>query len=178
MPKIFINRRARCQYKSAGQRHFLWISKLTSPLPIGCSMPFCSTWGHISTTTPSANRRGCSNWPSHTTKWSVSCLPAGGSIITNCFTFKLTRRARCQYKSAGQRQNKMTYKNDPRKITVRFRCCCSKCLKIMAKGAFAYYWPASKTIMCPICGEPEYNRFRMAAADEDTYSGSANPCAY
>lgn len=64
------------------------------------------------------------------------------------------------------------YKNDPRPITVRFSCNCKQCGKKLAKGSEAFYWPASREVLCPTCGEPEYRQFQSAAADEDFYNGN------
>ena len=67
------------------------------------------------------------------------------------------------------------YKGDPRRITARFNSNCSKCKTKIVKGTTAYYWPNTKTIMCPGCGEPEYREFLAMAADEDSYNGFRNP---
>lgn len=69
----------------------------------------------------------------------------------------------------------MRYKNDPRQIAVRYPCNCSKCNSKLPKGALAYYWPRTRTILCETCGEPEYRGFLSSAADEDVLACRGNP---
>lgn len=69
----------------------------------------------------------------------------------------------------------MRYKDDSRKIAVRYPCSCAKCETRLPKGALAYYWPRTQTLLCSDCGEPEYRSFLSAAADEDVYAGNGNP---
>lgn len=69
----------------------------------------------------------------------------------------------------------MRYKDDPRQIAVRYPSCCAKCQTQLPKGTIAYYWPGTKTLLCPGCGEPEYRSFLSSAADEEVYAGNGNP---
>jgi hypothetical protein len=43
------------------------------------------------------------------------------------------------------------------------------------KGITGYYWPATQTVLCAVCGEPEYQEFLSMAADEDFFNGIGNP---
>ena len=69
----------------------------------------------------------------------------------------------------------MKYKDDPRQIAVRYPCNCAKCQTRLPKGALAYYWPRTRTLLCCGCGEPEYRSFLSSTADEDVYAGKGNP---
>ena len=68
-----------------------------------------------------------------------------------------------------------SYKNDPRKFIARFESRCSKCGMPIKKGITGYYWPATQTVLCSFCGEPEYQEFLSMAADEDFFNGIGNP---
>jgi hypothetical protein len=67
------------------------------------------------------------------------------------------------------------YKNDPRPITVRNTCDCAECNQILRKGASAYYWPATGTLLCSKCGQAAYKDFLSSAFDEEVYHGTGNP---
>jgi rRNA maturation endonuclease Nob1 len=69
----------------------------------------------------------------------------------------------------------MMYKNDPKKLTAKYSSNCSKCRAVLKKGTLIYYWPSSREVFCPSCGEPEYQRFLSLAADEDAMNGVGNP---
>jgi predicted RNA-binding Zn-ribbon protein involved in translation (DUF1610 family) len=62
------------------------------------------------------------------------------------------------------------YKNDPRPITVKWTGECAECNQVLRKGAAAYYWPATGTLLCPKCGEAEYNSFLASAFDEEVFN--------
>jgi recombinational DNA repair protein (RecF pathway) len=64
-----------------------------------------------------------------------------------------------------------TYKDDPRRITAKFKSHCSGCGEPVNKGETLYYWPRTKNALCEKCGEPEYASFKESAMDEDFYSG-------
>ena len=68
------------------------------------------------------------------------------------------------------------YRGDPRWITARFSSVCG-CGKRINKGEDILYWPSSRTAQCKTCGEPEWQDFLSAAADEDVYNGFGNPYA-
>ena len=59
------------------------------------------------------------------------------------------------------------YKNDPYPVTVRFNSRCSTCGCELRKGVSAYYWPSSRKVYCPSCGEQYYRRFLESAQDEE-----------
>lgn len=59
------------------------------------------------------------------------------------------------------------YKNDPREITAKFAGKCKQCAKPIKKGDTIFYWPASRTTLCQICGQPEYSDFINSALDEE-----------
>ena len=61
-----------------------------------------------------------------------------------------------------------TYKNDPRRIMTKYTGKCARCQDEIKKGTLAYFWPDSKTILCPVCGLPDYTSFLEAAQDEET----------
>lgn len=69
------------------------------------------------------------------------------------------------------------YSKDPYKLNLKYGSNCAKCNVYVFKGQPAYYWPSTRSVFCPACGEPEYRQFRSAAADEDVYNGSGNPYA-
>ncbi|MBL7965464.1 MAG: hypothetical protein JNK09_00580 [Prolixibacteraceae bacterium] len=69
----------------------------------------------------------------------------------------------------------MRYKDDPRQIAVRYLSCCTKCQTLLPRGAVAFYWPRTRTLLCKNCGEPEYRSFLSSAADEEVYAGNGNP---
>lgn len=69
----------------------------------------------------------------------------------------------------------MRYKDDPRQIVVRYPSCCAKCQTLLPRGAVAYYWPRTRTLLCTNCGEPEFRSFLSSAADEEVYAGNGNP---
>jgi len=69
----------------------------------------------------------------------------------------------------------MRYKDDPSQIAVRYPSSCEKCQVRLPRGAVAYYWPRTRTLLCPHCGEPEFQSFLSAAADEDVYARRGNP---
>jgi len=71
-----------------------------------------------------------------------------------------------------------SYKNDPRRITAKFKSNCSKCGAKIKEGETIYYWPNGRHVMCSTCGEPEYRQFLSMAADEDVYNGCGNPYCY
>jgi hypothetical protein len=62
-----------------------------------------------------------------------------------------------------------SYKNDPRKISVRYFCRCAICMTPLNKGAQAFYYPATKAMYCLPCGEKDYNDFISSAIDEEFY---------
>lgn len=61
----------------------------------------------------------------------------------------------------------MNYKNDPRKISVKWAVHCNKCFEMLKNGNEAFYWPATKTILCTKCGADEYSNFLLYKEDED-----------
>jgi hypothetical protein len=66
------------------------------------------------------------------------------------------------------------YNKDPRPIVSKYPGKCSQCQSAIKKSAPAYYWPSTKTVMCPSCGLPQYNEFLSTAQDEDYYNGAGN----
>ncbi|MFZ4772148.1 MAG: hypothetical protein ACOYLO_18335 [Ferruginibacter sp.] len=67
------------------------------------------------------------------------------------------------------------YKNDPHPLTVKYPCPCAKCGAKLIRGSFAYYWPSSRKLFCPTCGEADFNFFLSSVADEEVYQGTGNP---
>ncbi len=59
------------------------------------------------------------------------------------------------------------YKNDPFAVKTRYKGVCGGCSKILPKGCDAYYWPSSRKLYCPGCGEQDYRRFLESARDEE-----------
>ena len=62
------------------------------------------------------------------------------------------------------------YKNDPRPITVKWTGECSECNQVLRKGSAAYYWPATDTLLCPMCGKAEYADFLSTSFDEEIFN--------
>ena len=62
------------------------------------------------------------------------------------------------------------YKNDPRPITVRYSGVCSECNATLRRGEAAYYWPATGTLLCPMCGKAEYADFLSTSFDEEIFN--------
>jgi hypothetical protein len=58
--------------------------------------------------------------------------------------------------------------HDPYWITARFASQCHNCKESIARGARAFYYPGSKTILCsrPNCGQDAARDFSSAAQDE------------
>ena len=83
------------------------------------------------------------------------------------------RRARCQYKSAGQRQILMShthYSGDPRQITARFPSTCHTCGKLIKKGETIIYWPNGKKAGHYDCDIQDYRQSIASFEDEDRYN--------
>lgn len=62
------------------------------------------------------------------------------------------------------------FKNDPRIISVKFACNCSKCKRPLKIKESAYYWPSPRTVDCLDCGHEDFRSFVLAAEDEDYFS--------
>ena len=58
--------------------------------------------------------------------------------------------------------------NDPRWITVRYACECavSTCKKLIARGDSAFYYPATRRMLCHSCGDDASREFNAHAFDE------------
>ena len=67
------------------------------------------------------------------------------------------------------------YKNDPIPIVAKFSTHCKFCGAYVNKNDRAFYWPATKTLKCPDCGESDYKEFLSAKADEEVFHGVGNP---
>jgi predicted RNA-binding Zn-ribbon protein involved in translation (DUF1610 family) len=61
------------------------------------------------------------------------------------------------------------YKNDPWPLKTKFPSTCAKCGRSLPKGSEAYYWPSSRKVFCPSCGEADYRQFLESAQDEEFY---------
>jgi hypothetical protein len=62
-----------------------------------------------------------------------------------------------------------TYARDPYWTTARFNSKCS-CGQQINKGDRIFYYPATKTALCPKCSEKASNEFACAVQDEDFYN--------
>jgi hypothetical protein len=62
-----------------------------------------------------------------------------------------------------------TYARDPYWTDARFRSVC-KCGQVIYKGDRIFYYPATKTALCPKCSEKASNEFAAAVQDEDFYN--------
>lgn len=60
-------------------------------------------------------------------------------------------------------------------IQVRFATQCKACNKKLPVGEVAYYWPATRTLMCTDCGEIDFQNFLVSKCDEEVYNGVGNP---
>jgi len=61
------------------------------------------------------------------------------------------------------------YSNDPRWINARYAAQCATCKETIARGAGAYYYPATRTLLCSKCGSDAAREFAAAAFDESMY---------
>ena len=62
-----------------------------------------------------------------------------------------------------------TYARDPYWTTARFNSKCT-CGQEIKKGDRIFYYPATKTALCPKCSEKAANEFACAVQDEDFYN--------
>ena len=64
-----------------------------------------------------------------------------------------------------------SYSNDPRWITARFASACPQCKTAIRKGDSAYYFPATKTVLCAgdDCGGQAARDFEAARFDEECF---------
>ena len=67
------------------------------------------------------------------------------------------------------------HNNDPRPLRIRYKTTCKKCGKRLPVNEIAYYWPSSVTILCTVCGEPEFRQFLSSVCDENVFNGTGNP---
>jgi len=67
---------------------------------------------------------------------------------------------------------KRSYSVDPHYVTVKYACKCGVCLRPIAVGETAWYWPASRSMDCSgeTCGAQSAREFRAARQDEDFMS--------
>lgn len=61
------------------------------------------------------------------------------------------------------------YKNDPFWMTARYESKCN-CGATIRAGSTIFYYPRTKTALCPLCGDVASKDFEACAADEDFYN--------
>ena len=64
----------------------------------------------------------------------------------------------------------ITYKNDPKKMTAKFKGKCSKCGCEIKKGDNIVYYPINSQAFCSKCGDKEFQSFIESAIDEENYN--------
>jgi hypothetical protein len=62
-----------------------------------------------------------------------------------------------------------SYRNDPSWIEAKFASKC-KCGNEIKKGERIYYYPLTRTALCPKCSEAAEREFQACKADEDFYN--------
>ena len=65
------------------------------------------------------------------------------------------------------------YARDPRWLTVKYACKCSKCGRDIKKGEEAFYYPSTRSMYCDhaTCGGAASADFESCAFDEAVYNG-------
>ncbi|MDP2235205.1 MAG: hypothetical protein Q8J88_02110 [Bacteroidales bacterium] len=66
------------------------------------------------------------------------------------------------------------YENDPRAFRTRYFSTCAKCSKKLPQDSLAYYFPATRKLLCQSCGGAVYNAFLSSATNEEYYSRQYN----
>ena len=66
------------------------------------------------------------------------------------------------------------YTQDPRWLNARFTSTCGneKCGNAIKKNDRIFYYPSSRTALCPTCGETASAEFQSAKFDESVLTGN------
>lgn len=66
------------------------------------------------------------------------------------------------------------YSRDPKWLTVKYACKCSKCGKAIKQGERGFYYPSDRSMFCEgeECGGNASRDFESCAFDEASYHGS------
>lgn len=64
----------------------------------------------------------------------------------------------------------INYKNDPKRLTAKYKGKCCKCSGEIKKGDDIVFYPIGNRVYCSKCGNKEFQSFVESAIDEYNYN--------